>query len=141
MQYVFQMIVLSRTSDDNNLDLFNDLKPEQRLVNILFDEMKLRGGMRCTGGHSVGYATNKQIEDTIIATSALAIESGCHHGGPSYAFRVHPVAKLNAEEQQGMLLEAISEIRSKGGDVVSLICDNAHVNARTFELMDVELEK
>ena len=32
-----------------------------------------------------------------------------------------------------MLVEAISEIRSKGEDIVSLICDNAPVNARTFE--------
>ena len=92
--------------------------------------MKLRGGIRYTGGHIVGHATNKQSEDTIIATSALALVIVCHHGGPRYVFRVHPVAKLNAEEQQGMLLEAISEIRSKGGDIVSLICDNAPVNAR-----------
>ena len=35
--------------------------------------------MRYTGGHIVGYATNKQNEDTIIATSALAIEIVCHH--------------------------------------------------------------
>ena len=88
----------------------------------MFDEVKLRGGIRYTGGHIVGYAT-----------SALAIEIVCHHGGPRYVFRVHPVAKLNAEEQQGMLLKTISEIRSKGGDIVSLTCDNAPVNARTFE--------
>ena len=104
--------LLSRTSDDNNLGLlFNELKLEQRLVNILFDEVKLRGGIRDTGGHIVGYATNKQSKDTIIATSALSIEIVCHHGDP-HVFQVHPVAKLNAEEQQGMLLEAISEIRS-----------------------------
>ena len=87
--------------------------------------MKLRGGIRYTGGNIIRYATNKLSEDTIIATSALAIEIVCHHGGSRYVFRVHPVAKLNAEEQQGMLLEAIAEIRSKGGDIVSLICDNS----------------
>ena len=90
---------------------------------------------RYTGGHIVGYSTNKQSEDTIIATLALSIEIVCHHGGPLNVFQVHPVAKLNAEEQQGMLLEAISEICLKEGDILSLICDNAPVNVTTFELM------
>ena len=62
---------LSRGSDDDNSDLlFKDLKPEQRLVGMLFDEVELTTSLRFTCGHIVGHAT-----------SALVIEIICQHGG------------------------------------------------------------
>ena len=128
--------LLSRASDDDNLDLlFNELKPEQRLVNVLFDEVALTTSLRFTGGHIVGHATNKPGDVDTVATSALVIEIISHHGSPRYVFLVHPVAKLNAEELQNMLLEAISVIKSKGGDIVSLVCDNCATNQKVYELM------
>ena len=128
--------LLSKASDDDNLDLlFKELKPEQRLVNVLFDEVKLTTSLRFTGGHIVGHATNKPGVVDTIATSALVIEIICHHAGPRYVFRVHPVAKLNAEELQNMLLEAVSVIKSKGGDIVSLVCDNCATNQKVYKLM------
>ena len=55
------------------------LKPEQRLVNILFDEVKLKEATRFTGGHIVGHANDKEGD---LATSALVFELACHHRGP-----------------------------------------------------------
>ena len=121
--------------DDNLRRLFGELKPEQRLVNILFDEVKLVGGTRFSGGHVLGYATNNPAETDPIETAALAIEIVCHHGGPRYVLRVHPVAKLNATEQYQMLLDAISVIKKNGGVIISLISDNAPTNVKTFKLM------
>ena len=61
--------LMSKSYQDNNLaKLFETLKPQQRFVNILFDEVKLKKAMRFTGGHIVGHAANKPEE---LATSAL----------------------------------------------------------------------
>ena len=43
--------LMSKSYQDNNLaKLFETLKPQQRFVNILFDEVKLKKAMRFTGG-------------------------------------------------------------------------------------------
>ena len=42
--------------DKNLKQLFQKLKPQQRLVNILFDEVKLTETLRYSGGRVVGYA-------------------------------------------------------------------------------------
>ena len=108
--------LLSRASDDDNLQkLLEELKPEQRFVNVLFDEVKMRSTLRYSDGHVMGHATNKPDNPDTLATSALVIEIICHHGGPRYIFCVHPVAKLNAPELKGVLLEAVAAIKSKGG--------------------------
>ena len=63
--------LLSRCSDDDNLEqLFKKLKPEQRLVNLLFDEVKLTSALRYSGGHVMGHATNDPDAPDTLATSA-----------------------------------------------------------------------
>ena len=43
---------LSKSPSDDNLgNLLLELKPEQRLENILFDEVKLKQSLRFVGGH------------------------------------------------------------------------------------------
>ena len=103
---------------------------------MLFDELKLTTSLRLTGGHIGGHATNKPDDVDTVATSALVIETMCHHRDPRYVFRVHPGAKLNAEELQNMLLEVISVIKSKVGDIVSLVCDNCATNQKVYKLMN-----
>jgi len=84
----------SRSVQDSNLQTaLNELKPEQRLVNILFDEVKLESCLRFTGGHVVGHADNQPEK---LATSALALELVCHYGGPRFTVRIIPVARVNA---------------------------------------------
>ena len=126
---------LSRCTDDHNFGRpFDELKPEQRLVNILFDEVKLVGGLRYSDRHTFGYAKSNPIKtDTIAAT--LVIETVCNYGGPRYVLRVPPIAKLNASEQHQMLLDANSGHQKKEGIVISLISYNAPTNVKTFKLM------
>ena len=86
---------MSRSFANTNLPLISKvLKPEQRLVNILFDEVKLLKNTRLTGGHIIGYATNAT---EAVATSAFCIEIVCHHGGPRLVIGVHPVSKIIRE--------------------------------------------
>ena len=74
--------LMAKSLDDENLSaLFQSLMPQQRLVNIIFDEVKLVSTMRYSAGHVVGLAENKSEE---LATYALVIELGCHHGGPRW---------------------------------------------------------
>ena len=47
---------------------------------------------------------------------------------------MHPVAKLNASEQQ-VLLDAVLVIKKKRGVVISLTSNNAQTNLETFKLM------
>ena len=61
---------MSKSLPESNLEkLLETLKPQQRLVNILFDEVKLEQSMRFCGAHGVGHAENNESND--LATSAL----------------------------------------------------------------------
>ena len=80
--------LLSNASQDENLkSLLANLKPQQKLVNILFDEVKLTQTTRFTGGHILGHAKNANAADG-LATHALVVELVCHYGGPKYVLRV-----------------------------------------------------
>jgi len=116
-------------NDDNLVDLFKEFKPQKRLVNALFDEVKLISTLRYTGGHALGYAQNSSQNSTeTLATHALVIEIVCHHGVPRYILRVLPVAKLNADDLKGNLQEPMFAIVKAGGHIVSLVCDNCPKN-------------
>ena len=123
--------------DDNLVALFQELKPQQRLVNVLFDEVKLISTLRFTGVHALGYAENSsQNSKETLATHALVIEIVCHHGGPKYVLRVRPVAKLNADDLKKILQEAMFAIVKAGGRIVSLVCDNCPTNQGVYSKLD-----
>ena len=110
-----QMIrdLMSRSIQDNNLQTaLNELKPEKRLVNILFDKVKLKSALRFTADHVVGHADNQPEK---LATSALAFELVRHHGGPRFTVHVIPVVKLNANRLKEYLLEVITMVKHSGG--------------------------
>ena len=122
--------LMSKSYQENNsAKLFETLKPQQRLVNILFDEVKLKKAMRFTGGHVVGHAANKPEE---LATSALVIELISHYGGSRYIIRIIPVACLKFYQLKEMLLEAAYAVRKNGGYIISFICDNCPLNQQTY---------
>ena len=103
--------ILSQATGDANLEkLLNDLKSEQRLVNLLFDEVELVSALRYSGGHTMGYATNDSSSQEALASSALVLEIICHHEGPRYIFRVHPTHKLNAPQLLLLLLQLCQEV-------------------------------
>ena len=123
--------LLSRSFQDSNLPIpFQQLKLQQKIVNVLFDEVKLTQAMRFSGGHVIGYATNGESE--ILATHAMVIELVCHFGGPRYILRVHPVSKLNSESLKVMLIESLTAIVRAGGTPLSIICDNCPTNQGVY---------
>ena len=65
--------LMTRSFQNNELPrIFEVLKPEQRFVNILFDEVKLIKTSRFSAGHIIGHANNAPSEQ---ATSALCNRS------------------------------------------------------------------
>ena len=125
--------VLGKTESEENLsNLFKSLDPEQRLVNILFDEVKLISTIRLTAGHVIGMAENNSEK---VASHALVIELVCHHGGPSWVMRVIPVACMKALELKKVLMETITSVRKSGGLPLALIGDNASTNQSAYRLM------
>ena len=93
--------LLSKSLCEDNLGkLFAEHKPNQRLPNILFDEVKLKQSLRFVGGHIHGhtYDSNK-----VLATSALVFEIMCRHGG-RYILKVVP----------DMIMEVIYLVKKKG---------------------------
>ena len=105
---------------------------EQRLVDVLFDEVKLEEAMRFSGGHIVGQASDK---DGVIATSALVFEIVSHHGGPKYILRVNPVAAIKSDQLREHIMETFYKIRKQGGIPVSFISDNCPLNQGAYSLL------
>ena len=63
--------LMNKSYQDNNLrTLLERLEPQQRLVSLLFDEVKLKKAMRFSDSHIVGHASNNPEE---LATAALVI--------------------------------------------------------------------
>ena len=81
---LLKKLLSCRLHDKNLEQLFQKLKPQQRLVNILFDKVKLTGTLRYSGGHVVGYAQNGSCDSKVLATHTLVIEVICYFGGPKY---------------------------------------------------------
>ena len=65
--------------------LLSSHKSQQKLVNILFDEVKLTQAIRFSGGHVHGQAENIKAGEA-LATHALVIEIVCHYGGPKLVY-------------------------------------------------------
>ena len=134
--------LLSNSFQDNNLaKIIESLPPEQRLVNILFDVIKLKETTRFVGGHIVGQAVDKE---NVLAKSAMVYQLMFHHGGPQYILRIDPVAGMTGHQLKECLQEVCFKVREKGGVPVALISDNHAINRSAYELLggpgDVVLE-
>ena len=125
--------LLSKYFQDENLQLILEkLPPEQRLLNVLFNEVKLKEAQRFSGGHMIGQASDKE---GVLAKSALVFEILCHYGGPKYTLRIDPVAGLSAPQLKDRILEVFYKIREKGGFPISFISDNYAVNKAVYTLL------
>ena len=125
--------LLSKSLQNNNLQiLLEKIEPQQRLVSILFDEVKLKKALRFSDSHIIRQALNNQDE---LATSALVIEIVCHHGGPRFVLSITPVFRLNSTQLSSLLQESVRVIIEKGGCPFVLICDNCPLNQGTYGLL------
>ena len=78
--------LLSKSFQDENLQLLLEkLSREQRLLNVLFDEVKLKEAQRFLAAHIFGQASDKE---GVLANSALVFEIVCHHGESMYDLRI-----------------------------------------------------
>ena len=66
---VIRRLLNKSLSDENLGKLFHELKPQQRLVKVIFDEMKLKHALRFVGGHINGQSSGSET----LATSALCL--------------------------------------------------------------------
>ena len=106
--------LMSRSFQNNELQrLFKDLKPEQRFVNILFDEVKLIKTTRFSAGHIIGHANNAPSEQP-FEPKLFAIKAG-----PRLIFAIYPVKNINSEEFRNMEVMKKSGVRP-----ISFIYDN-----------------
>ena len=97
--------LMSRSLKEENVRLvMQDLQPKQRLVNVLFDEVKLKSALRFLVGHILAQALNSSNQ---LASSALPFQIVCHHDGPRFVIRVLPVANLNAKQMKDYILEVL----------------------------------
>ena len=72
--------MLPDIKQDSNLEsLFYQMKPKQRLVNILFDKVNLVQTMHFSGDHIIGQTQN--FSDDALATHTLLVEIVCHFDG------------------------------------------------------------
>ena len=121
--------LLSCSLHDKNLEqLFQKLKPQQRIVNILFVKVKLTETFRYSGGRVVGFAQNGSCDSEVLATHALVIEVVCHFGGPKYILRIYPVAKLDSDQLKEVLLKALAAVTNADGNIISCVGDNCKTN-------------
>ena len=96
--------LMSRSFQNNELQrLFKDLKPEQRFVNILFDEVKLIKTTRFSPGHIIGHANNAPSEQPFVL-KLFAIKAGPR------LIAIYPVKNINSEEFRNM------EVMKKSGE-------------------------
>ena len=77
--------MLRKSVQDTNLvKMFRSLTPQQRAVNIYFDDVKLVETLRFSGGQVQGYARNIDdgVQSETLASHALVVQIACHSGGP-----------------------------------------------------------
>ena len=81
------------------------------------------------GGTIFGKACNNP---SLLANTVLGIMVDCMYGGGGGDFlpRMLPVAKLNSEFHIEQISETIISIKTSGGTVNSLICDNNRTNQK-----------
>ena len=118
---------VSKVGDKTFIDsVFSNVTERQRKCIILIDEMYIKKLMLYHGGSLYGKALNKPDQ---MANSVLTIMVKCLNGGPSFAFKMLPVAKMDASFVYQQVEETIKMIREAGGD------------EKSFKLMETEPTK
>ena len=109
----------------------SELKTEQHLVNILFDEVKLKKAMRYSNSHVIGHAVNSPEQ---LTTLALAKEIVCNFGGPRFVLSITPVACLKAAQLKTLIQEALHVVREKDGCPLVVVSDTCPLNQGVYSL-------
>ena len=127
--------MLRKSVQDTNLvNMFQSLTPQQRVVNIYFDEVKLVETLRFSGGQVQGYARNIDdgVQSETLASHALVVQIACHSGGPKYILRVIPCKKMQSDQLRNIVIEAGAAVVKSGGTVLCYVADNCNTNRSVY---------
>lgn len=106
------------------------LKPHERIVNVLFDEIHIMQKVTYRGGRLEGFSEAHDIARRIQAFMLTSIFSENED-----IVALYPVKSLNAEELKKLTLQVLKVLHECGYVVLSLICDNNRVNRNSFHLL------
>ena len=119
-------------------NILSKLNDNQRLCNILVDEVYVKPSLQYHGGHLFGRAKNNP---DMLASTVLAIMIKCLHGGPNFLLKMIPVAKMTAQFLYEQVTAVIDLISSLHGTVISVITDNNRTNQAFFKLFPTVEDK
>lgn len=120
-------------------DIFDRLKPIERIISIAVDEIYLGQKVEYRNGHISGFAETP-LEASVSTPAAVArtaqgflMQSVC--GPMKEILRLMPVAKQTAGELKDALLEVIKTVQDVGFEVVAVITDGNRLNQSMFSML------
>lgn len=108
---------------------FSTLESEEKLVNLLLDEIHVKKCMSYKGGKVYGASVNSDEAATTI--QAFMISSLLSKN--KHVTALYPVSNLTADTLLELTHKVLSSLHDIGYKVVSLISDNNRVNRNMFE--------
>ena len=106
------------------------LKPHERIVNVLFDEIHIMQKVTYRGGRLEGFSETHDIANKIQAFMLTSLFSANED-----IIALYPVKSLHAEELKKLTLQVLKVLYECGYVVLSLICDNNRMNRNTFKFL------
>ena len=114
-------------------NVMKNLKPKQRKVTIMIDEIYVKTLLLYHAGTLFGKAVN---DPSKLAKAVLSFMIKCPFGGPSFMFKMIPVTKMNADFLHQQVMEIIQLITEAGGKTRVIIVDGNRTNQSLFKKFD-----
>jgi len=110
--------------------VFEKLKPEERIVSLLFDEIYVMPSIRLRKGHMYGYSLDQPSKParTILAIMIKFFDDK----QPAFISKLYPVFSLKPCFLINCLKENIAIIQQLGGRILTLLCDNHPTNREAY---------
>ena len=118
--------------------VFANVTGRQKKCVILIDEIYIKKMMLYHGGSLYGKAVNNP---ELMTNSVLTIIVKYLFGGPSFVFKMLPVAKMAASFLYQQVQDTLEMIREAGGDIESVICDGNRTNQKFFKMFPTVPQK
>ena len=106
------------------------LKPLQRNVILLIDEIYVKAALSYHGGSVFGKAQNSPEN---LALTVLAVMVNCMFGGPTFLLKMIPANRLTAGFQFEQVYLLIDELEKCHVSVISIVCDGNRINQAFFK--------
>ena len=111
-------------------EIFSTLRSEEKMVNLLLDEMHIQKCLSYKAGKIIGASVNSSGAATSVQVFISSLLSKHKHVAALY-----PVNNLMADTLLELTYQVLSFLHDIGNKVVSLISNNNHINRNMFEKM------